>query len=164
MRKETRQSIKEIATVTAVGAAEGAAIGLATGVGFLSLPGYAAGGIIGGVTALTTELIGRRKQVDLTVTYAVTRDPAPSPDQAMVTKTVNFKGVPIIQDADKVLSAVIPDMLFAIDPIYTTRQVSLDVEETSKDRDGFTHATRNGFTITVPETNARKQMKAKTSL
>lgn len=155
MQKETMRNIREIATVTAVGAAEGAAIGFATGMGFLSLQGYAAGGIIGGLTALTTELIGRRKTVDMTIQYSVAHDQSLSHKESSVTNTVTLKNVPMIQDADKVLSAVVPDLFVAMKPVSTIRKVSLDVIESHTDKDGITHEDRNGFTITSPKRSSK---------
>lgn len=107
MSKESWKNVREIATVTAVGAAEGAAIGFATGLGLLSMEGYVAGGIIGGVTALSAELIGRRPKYTIetndtaTVTFNVT-----TPD---IAETVSKKSsetlvnVPLIKVPDMII-------------------------------------------------------------
>lgn len=71
MNKETKRNIREIATVTAVGATEGAVIGAVMGVGVLSVPNAIAGGLIGGATALSAELIGRNPKRTITVHHEV---------------------------------------------------------------------------------------------
>lgn len=58
---ERLSGAKEVARVTRAAAMEGAAIGLL----MIGLPGFFAGGIVGGVTALVAEGVGRAVKVDL---------------------------------------------------------------------------------------------------
>jgi hypothetical protein len=67
MSKESWKAVREVATVTAVGAVEGAVIlGL---VDPLRVGGAIVGGFLGGTTALAGELVGRIKKKDVTTVH-----------------------------------------------------------------------------------------------
>lgn len=99
MTKETWKNVREVATVTAVGAAEGALIA----VPFSIAGGPIAGGVIGGATALTTELVGRSQKRTVTVRH--TTEQAFTNESNGVTQTVSAdvtsqQTVPAIKVAD----------------------------------------------------------------
>lgn len=102
MSKESWKNVREVATVTAVGAAEGALIA----VPFSIAGGPIAGGVIGGITALSTELIGRAKNRTVTVRHtaqqAFTNEPAGA-IEVVSTDVTSQKTVPAIKVADTLL-------------------------------------------------------------
>ncbi len=108
MTKEAWKSVREVATITAVGATEGALIGTALGVGLMSAPGYIAGGIVGGVTALSAELVGRVKKKDVTAIQQVRlsfKDTERGQRHIIKTKVREIKrDVALIQIPDVILS------------------------------------------------------------
>lgn len=65
---ERWNGIKEVARVTGVAALEGAVVGSL----LLGLPGIFAGGIVGGVTALVAEGVGRGVKINVDGDYTIT--------------------------------------------------------------------------------------------
>jgi len=140
MQKETLKNVREIATVTAVGAAEGAAIGFAAGMGFLSLQGYAAGGIIGGLTALTTELVGRSKKEDITVKYTIHKKGSESSTHSKL-----LPNLYMIQIADKSIQLTW-ELIRRASPRADVEQIELELTSKKTLKDGTT-VTRNKYTV-----------------
>ena len=120
MANETLKSAGQVAWMTAVGAAEGAAIGWKSGTlvtfasvgafGPLQIPWVAANAVIGGATALTAELIGRKAKATVMVQdmSMVERMDMPRDQMGgqMMTKsaTAVAEEVPLIQIPDKIAS------------------------------------------------------------
>lgn len=126
--------------VTAVGAAEGAAIGFVTGMGFLSLQGYAAGGIIGGLTALTAELVGRSKKEDVTVKYTIHKK-----GSASSTHTKSLPNLYMIQIADKSIQLT-RELIRRATPRADVEQIELELTSKKVLKDGSS-ITRNKYTV-----------------
>lgn len=148
MSKESWKNVKEVAAVTAVGAAEGAAIGFAIGTVFLGLPGYAAGGIIGGTTALLAELNGRMFANDVTVTY--TAEGQSKDGKAVRVRTTDtIANVPQIQTADKVLT-LLPNFLIQAEQIESFRKFSFDLKKVSTWKDGSTITSTRSIVVKEP--------------
>lgn len=150
MTKESWKTAREIAAVTAAGSLEGAGIGFVLGTGFLSLPGAAAGGIIGGLTALSAELAGRRFTKDISVSYTLLADRAPQADAPDIeAKTVVFEDVPWPKRGDTVLS-VLKELPGKIMKSPKIRSVRMEIAESKTSKLGALEVEGTYYTVSFP--------------
>lgn len=108
MSKETWKSAGHIAWMSTVGAAEGATIGALAGApwfGIAALPGGIAGGLIGGVTALSAELAGHAASTNVLVedTTVTQRMDVPNQESVVLTASESAQNVPLIRLPDTIL-------------------------------------------------------------
>lgn len=159
MNKESWKNVREVATVTAVGAAEGALIGAA----MLNIPGAVSGGLIGGLTALTAELIGRKDKVDVRVSLAITKQ-TPTGEKTQ-TETKHFPNTPSIQTRDKAWW-VIPEMVRQALPVNINEPVhviAVDMQEKKTDKNGVEMDMRRTMTIRSPIKELYRELRAKST-
>ncbi len=134
---ERWNGIKEVAKVTGVAALEGAAIGSV----MLGLPGIFAGGIVGGVTALVAEGVGRTVKIDLKGTYEV-QTTVTDKDTIVYTKDVHAK-----LSKDRMPMIQVPDffynLLVRLSPKYKTELIFTDEDKPGR-------SSRATWTIATP--------------
>ena len=102
MSKESWKSAREVTATALAGAAEGAIITSVWLPGTLPVSAVA-GGLAGGITALTTELIGRSQKRTVTVRHTAEQtftDESKGTTQTLTTDVTSQKTVPAIKVAD----------------------------------------------------------------